>query len=62
MSQKQPTDKARSNSESRMEHRMKEIEEAAYLKAERRDFTPGHELEDWLEAEREVDEAALAMN
>ena len=29
------------------------IAELAYLKAESRGFDPGHELEDWLEAERE---------
>jgi hypothetical protein len=27
---------------------------AAYFKAESRGFEPGHELEDWLAAEREV--------
>jgi len=31
------------------------IAEAAYFIAERRGFAPGHELEDWLEAENEVD-------
>lgn len=31
------------------------IAEAAYWRAERRGFTPGHELDDWLDAEREVD-------
>jgi hypothetical protein len=30
------------------------IAEAAYLIAERRGFIPGHELEDWLMAEREI--------
>ena len=30
------------------------IAELAYLKAASRDFEPGHELDDWLEAEREV--------
>ena len=30
------------------------IEAAAYLRAERRNFQPGHELEDWLAAEEEV--------
>jgi Protein of unknown function (DUF2934) len=30
------------------------IREAAYLKAEARNFAPGVELNDWLEAEREV--------
>ena len=29
------------------------ISELAYLKAESRGFEPGHELEDWLEAEGE---------
>lgn len=33
---------------------------AAYYRAERRGFAPGHEIEDWLEAEREVDQAAAA--
>jgi len=31
------------------------IAEAAYLRAERRGFIAGHEEEDWLSAEREVD-------
>ena len=31
------------------------IAEAAYLRAERRGFSPGHETEDWLAAEAEVD-------
>jgi len=31
------------------------IREAAYYRAERRGFTAGHELEDWLAAEEEVD-------
>jgi hypothetical protein len=31
------------------------IREAAYLKAARRGFEPGHELEDWLAAEQELD-------
>lgn len=31
------------------------IAELAYLRAEGRGFQPGHELEDWLEAERELD-------
>jgi hypothetical protein len=29
-----------------------QIEREAYLRAERRGFEPGHELEDWLAAER----------
>ena len=31
------------------------ISDAAYFLAEQRDFCPGHELEDWLTAEREID-------
>jgi Protein of unknown function (DUF2934) len=31
------------------------IAEAAYYRAERRHFDPGHELDDWLEAERAVE-------
>lgn len=31
------------------------IAEAAYLRAEQRGFAPGHEVEDWLAAESEVD-------
>jgi hypothetical protein len=31
--------------------RERRIREAAYFKAERRGFAPGHELEDWLAAE-----------
>jgi hypothetical protein len=30
------------------------IAERAYFKAEQRGFEPGHELQDWLEAEREL--------
>jgi hypothetical protein len=31
------------------------IESAAYLRAESRNFEAGHEVEDWLAAEAEVD-------
>lgn len=31
------------------------IAEAAYFTAEHRGFAPGHELEDWLQAENEVE-------
>lgn len=34
------------------------IAEAAYYRAERRGFAPGHELEDWLQAEAELAPAA----
>ena len=32
----------------------KMIAECAYFKAEKRGFSPGHELDDWLEAESEI--------
>lgn len=32
------------------------IAEAAYFRAEQRDFTPGEELGDWLGAEADLDE------
>ena len=38
-------------------NRARMIEEAAYYLAERRGFAPGHEQQDWLEAEREIDAA-----
>jgi len=40
------------------EHRLRRISEAAYQRAESRGFAPGYELDDWLEAEREIDAAA----
>ncbi len=39
------------------ERRRALIAEAAYYRAERRGFAPGHEAEDWLAAEVEVDTA-----
>lgn len=39
---------------SRAQERHAMIEAAAYLRAEQRGFEPGHELEDWLQAEAEV--------
>ena len=38
------------------------IEQAAYLRAERRGFLPGGEVEDWLAAEAEVDALLRAGN
>ena len=40
--------------------RHERIERAAYLRAVRRGLEPGHELEDWLAAEREIDLAAAS--
>jgi hypothetical protein len=31
------------------------IAEAAYFKAQQRGFVPGYEVQDWLDAEREID-------
>ena len=36
------------------------IATAAYYQAERRGFAPGHELEDWLVAERQVTSQTMA--
>ena len=35
------------------------IAQAAYYRAERRGFEPGHEAEDWLAAESEIDAALM---
>lgn len=35
------------------------IAEAAYFRAEKRGFAPGHETEDWLAAEAEVDQKLM---
>ncbi|MGE0158683.1 MAG: DUF2934 domain-containing protein [Gemmatimonadales bacterium] len=37
------------------------ISEAAYYRAERRGFTPGCELDDWLAAESEVGQASISQ-
>jgi hypothetical protein len=37
------------------EDRQSMIAKAAYFRAEQRNFGPGHELQDWLAAESEVD-------
>jgi hypothetical protein len=37
------------------ESRHQRIERVAYRLAQSRGFAPGHELEDWLAAEREID-------
>lgn len=41
------------------EDRRAAIAEAAYYRAQARGFAPGHELEDWLAAEEEVDQRLL---
>ena len=37
------------------EERQRLIAEAAYFRAERRNFVPGYELRDWLDAEAEIE-------
>ena len=37
------------------------IAEIAYFAAQRRGFTPGYELDDWLEAEQEVESSIEAI-
>ena len=41
------------------EQRAAMIAESAYYRAEKRGFDPGHETEDWLAAEAEVDALLL---
>jgi hypothetical protein len=41
------------------EDRRASIAEAAYFRSQHRGFTPGHELEDWLAAEEEVDQRLI---
>jgi len=38
------------------EQRLEMIREAAYFKAEQRNFAPGNDEQDWADAEREIDE------
>ena len=40
--------------QSSSEDTRRQIAEAAYFRAKERGFEPGHELEDWIEAESEV--------
>jgi|GEM_PF-3316995 len=42
--------------------RERRIRESAYLRAERRGFSPGAEIEDWLAAEREIDRRVRAID
>ena len=38
------------------------IERAAYFRAQRRGFVPGHEVEDWVAAEQEIDQLLSATS
>jgi hypothetical protein len=52
-------DRDEATNERAMHHR---IAVAAYFLAEHRNFAPGHEMEDWLSAERELHNYAEATN
>jgi hypothetical protein len=52
---KVPTKEATATSQAEEEERYRLITEAAYLIAEKRGFEGGRELDDWLQAEAEVD-------
>jgi hypothetical protein len=43
------------------EERHASITKAAYMRAQRRGFEPGHELNDWLAAEEEFDQLLPRM-
>ena len=44
------------------EERRQLIMKAAYFRAEQRGFTPGAEMDDWLQAEAEIDGAFKKMS
>lgn len=50
-----PIDRAQLEPLANPERRHRMIAEAAYFRAERRGFEAGHELDDWLAAEAEID-------
>ena len=49
-------DRAAAAATCEIDSRRELIARAAYLRAERRGFEPGHELDDWCAAEREIDD------
>lgn len=49
-----PPSKPRAPARATPENLRQLISEAAYYRAKRRGFAPGHELEDWIQAEAEV--------
>ena len=59
---KQQTQKAQSPVAVGPNERYHRIAEAAYLRAEYRGFLPGCELQDWLEAEAEVDKVLTQVS
>ncbi len=52
-----PSKKAASKQSSvSYQQRYQMIAEAAYLIAEKQDFTPGNEIDNWLQAEQQIDD------
>ena len=49
-------DRAAAAATSDIDRRRELIASAAYLRAERRGFEPGHEIDDWCAAEYEIDD------
>ncbi|WP_047537690.1 DUF2934 domain-containing protein [Methylotenera versatilis] len=43
-----------SNSKSKCNHKVTDVALCAYYKAEARGYEPGHEIQDWLDAEAEI--------
>ena len=58
MNKRRPNDKRQRKAELQIDVPRQDIEAAAYFKAEPRGFAPGFELANWLEAERDLDEAS----
>jgi hypothetical protein len=56
----QPPPPAASGTGLSPEERYRAIAHAAYLRAERRGFAPGHEVDDWLAAEAEFEASVTA--
>jgi hypothetical protein len=59
---REEAEQSREKGEQRVSAQAREhlIAVAAYHRAQRRDFEPGHELEDWLEAEAEMNARLVA--
>ena len=51
MAMQEPAPESESDSDA---ERRRRIAEAAYYRAEQRNFAPGNDMEDWLEAERQL--------
>lgn len=52
--------RAAAEAEARAAYHRTKVAEAAYFAAEKRGFGPGHELEDWLAAEAEIERTCPA--